>query len=589
MKKLMALLLCIILVFAGLTGCANSGTTTQAPTAAPTKATSDPTEAPTEKATGVPTNAPTEEGSEKGVLPLTTERKVITVGIPLNAQTEDYDTNAYTLWLEEQTGVDLEFVYFSSNSSERTTQLNLMVASSTDKLPDVIVGWAIGASLRNELGEDGYLLDLTDYFDQYAYWYWEMYDLLDEEAKKMVFTQAKDPTNGALYTVPGAFDFDESDTIECPAVINKKWLETLGLSVPTTVDELYDVLVAFRDRDPNGNGKNDEIPMTGGSMGWGDIAEFVINAYVYCNDKYRWNATDGQIWSPYTTPEYREALVYLNKLYQEGLLSPLFFSTKKNPELKALTTPTEGPTITGVTCGHTLLIYEAENDLMDEYTALPPLKAETSLGGYSPQQTFTYSNNMFITCDAEDPVLCFKLLDFMSGLESFPRQRYGEYGVDWTYAPESEWGQNSTGHPAKLYLLQPNVWNEQNNQTWHTLTPKSWASDAGFFGISTPDPTSWSYRNEQLCMEIWRANRAAGMPEEVVWNLVYNTDESQVVSDYNATVHDYVEEARALFIAGTLNPSSDADWSTYLKTLEEMGMSKLIEAVQSSYTRMNAE
>ena len=36
--------------------------------------------------------------------------------------------------------------------------------------------------------------------------------------------------------------------------------DNLGLEAPTTVDELYDVLVAFRDNDPNGNGQKDEIP-----------------------------------------------------------------------------------------------------------------------------------------------------------------------------------------------------------------------------------------------------------------------------------------------------------------------------------------
>ena len=41
--------------------------------------------------------------------------------------------------------------------------------------------------------------------------------------------------------------------------LNSKWLETLGLSVPTSVDELTDVLLAFKERDPNGNYKQDEI------------------------------------------------------------------------------------------------------------------------------------------------------------------------------------------------------------------------------------------------------------------------------------------------------------------------------------------
>lgn len=44
--------------------------------------------------------------------------------------------------------------------------------------------------------------------------------------------------------------------------INRKWLDTLGLSMPQTTDELYAVLEKFRDGDPNGNGLGDEIPFS---------------------------------------------------------------------------------------------------------------------------------------------------------------------------------------------------------------------------------------------------------------------------------------------------------------------------------------
>lgn len=44
-------------------------------------------------------------------------------------------------------------------------------------------------------------------------------------------------------------------------MINKTWLDKLGLKVPDTIDELYNVLKAFKERDPNGNGRLDEIPV----------------------------------------------------------------------------------------------------------------------------------------------------------------------------------------------------------------------------------------------------------------------------------------------------------------------------------------
>ena len=584
MKRIVAILLCLALGVGCIAGCQNTTPTaapTTKPTTAPTQAPTNKTEAPTE------TEEPTDAKPELGILPLTTEKKTIRVGIPTNMLVEDYDTNAYTVWLEEQTGVDIEFVYFSSNSTERNTQLNLMVASATEKLPDILLGMDLAASLRNELGEDGYLLDLTDYFENYSYWYWELYDLLDPLAQQTIFAQARDPQNGALYVMPGCSDTAANDSVQCQPAINKKWLEALNMEVPTTVEELYDVLVAFRDRDPNGNGINDEIPMIGSnSVGYCDVVEFIINAWVYLNDKYFYNVTDGKIWLPHMTDEYRQALIYLNKLYAEGLLSPMFYTIKKSAELKVLTTPKEGPNIVGVTCGHTGSIYEAENDKVDEYTALPPMKAETSLGGYAPQQTFAYTNNVFITCDAEDPLLCFKFIDFLSGYESLAHQRYGEYGVDWVWAPEEKRDTSYQGTYRALDLINKGVWTDQNNQIWHTLTPKNWPCHSGINPISSEDTASWSYRKGLLAKEIWLANRDAGLPDEVCYTLVYNDEEGAINADLSSTITEYINEARAFFVAGTLDPNDDAAWNTYLNTLKDMGVEDLIKAANSAYTRM---
>lgn len=50
-------------------------------------------------------------------------------------------------------------------------------------------------------------------------------------------------------------------------MINKSWLEKLGLEVPKTWDDLTKVLTAFKNDDPNGNGEADEIPMLINQLG----------------------------------------------------------------------------------------------------------------------------------------------------------------------------------------------------------------------------------------------------------------------------------------------------------------------------------
>ena len=92
----------------------------------------------------------------------------LTVGINQNANVENFDNNAFTKYLEETVGVDLEFVYFSSSESEAIQQLALTV-SANKELPDVILGFhKMSQYVVNQYGEDGYFIDLTDLIDKYG-------------------------------------------------------------------------------------------------------------------------------------------------------------------------------------------------------------------------------------------------------------------------------------------------------------------------------------------------------------------------------------------------------------------------------------
>ena len=81
----------------------------------------------------------------------------------------------------------------------------------------------------------------------------------------------------------------------------------------------------------------------------------------------------------------------------------------------------------------------------------------------------------------------------------------------------------------------------------------------------------------------------APVPEEVVYSLIYNADETEVVTEYKPLVTEIIGDYRSLFISGALDPESDADWQTYLTALEKEGMSKWLEASQTAYDRMNGK
>lgn len=108
--------------------------------------------------------------------------------------------------------------------------------------------------MENQLINDGAILDLTDYLQEYAPHCWEM---VGEDVWN--FIRKSDPNGqNRIWYVPKVFDYQRHG-----AMIRQDWLDKLGLEMPTTQEELVEVLRAFKTGDPNGNGIADEIP-TGG-------------------------------------------------------------------------------------------------------------------------------------------------------------------------------------------------------------------------------------------------------------------------------------------------------------------------------------
>lgn len=116
--------------------------------------------------------------------------------------------------------------------------------------------------------------------------------------------------------------------------IRKDWLDRLGLAVPTTVDEAYAVLKAFKEQDANGNGDpNDEIPFSCCNW-WGTAhpgfdtlaAAFSLKVNVMYRDPQAGKIT---YWTEYNNGENFKAYVEtMRKWYEEGLIDEEFVSQK---------------------------------------------------------------------------------------------------------------------------------------------------------------------------------------------------------------------------------------------------------------------
>ena len=158
-------------------------------------------------------------------------------------------------------------------------------------------------------------------------------------------------------------------------MINKTWLDKLGLEVPSTLGELEEVLKAFKEKDPNGNGKADEIPMDW-PCEYGHGPYCLTGAFGLADDKNKIILKDGVVDFLYITEEYKNVTAYLHKLYSQGLINPEVFTTTDYSVANALSSEGDAARV-GFTFGWS--VESRTGKFTDEYIVLPQLKADDSI------------------------------------------------------------------------------------------------------------------------------------------------------------------------------------------------------------------
>ena len=525
------------------------------------------------------------------------EQITLTIGIPTQARVTEWDNNKLTLWLEEKTGYDLKFVHLSSTTSEAVTQLTTMI-SGGERLPDLLLAFSPGGAVVQMLADGGYIRDLgAEFFDNEEvmknYDYDEMIKKnLDPEVYQQLVTFARDSKGrwlGFPYVTGG-----QNDRPKTMMYINRQWLENLGLEMPTTLDELYDVCEAFKTQDPNGNGKPDEIPMLGGvNIGRGDIPAWIINHFIYVNDTYMYDIDDdGNVYLPYGMDEYREGLKVANKFYKAGLLSPLTWTMKDRSEMTAMFTPADEVAKVGVVATHLLTNTTQDNAVLWEYAPLTPF--EGAYAAHGPA-SLTYSN--FITTDCEHPEAAFNLLCVLATPEGLRAQRYGEEGVDWQWVTDKYTGQQA------IEQINPDAFSGQTDSTWGLNINCTYWSTTGDDGkdpapsviANTEGPEeedNWTQRRTRMNRKhaaLYMARAAETDPKNLMFKVAYTDEEDEALGTMETDILTYVTQARAKFTTGEWDVHSDAAWKSYCDTIEKMGAEKIIAINQAAWDRQQAQ
>lgn len=503
------------------------------------------------------------------------EGQELTIGIPQNSSVNSYVENGFTQYLEEKSGVKIKFYYFSNTGSEYTQQLALM-CSANQELPELILGLDLGHYVMNQYGEDGYFIDLTDLIDKHAVNYKKALEQLKKEQPEVAeyaSEKVKNTNNGAIYGMPRVMPI-ASDSMQSLMHINKNWLDKLGLQMPTTLDELENVLQAFRTKDPNGNGQNDEIAMIGGA----GIRNYIINSFVYFDDG-AFNVTDGKVWDPIYTDEFRQALIYGNKLVQKELYSPMSFTVTSNSELKNLISPAGGASKVGVFVGLSTVMTNANSDAIGEFSVMPVLSDSTGKGGYTVIAEPLVSWTGYITKDCKNPEVAMKFMDMFYEDETVTRQRHGVEGVDW------ERVEATNGSGSKSYTKQINSEAFFGGSSTWCGNVLGILTHYNYLTVNEEPQTDRIAQTQRLVTETWDVMKSGKEADERCIYLVYSPEEYEVREEKQGIVYSYIVEQTTQFFSGQKDPANDAQWNEFLDTLTELGRKELLDIAQSAYDR----
>lgn len=325
--------------------------------------------------------------------------------------------------LEKATGTDVEWIHPPAGSAFNE-KFNLLIVSGD--LPDIIVGyWPTVTGGPQKYVDDGVIIPMTDMvadgtMPNVAKLFSE-YPIVEKQIRS---------DDGAVLFMPTVRKDDELRIWNGPQ-IRMDWLKNVGMEVPDTLDDLYKVLKAFKEKDANGNGDpNDEIPMTGqkfkeGSQGVGQLMySYGIN--------YDFYMVDNVVKHGVLEPEFKEGLGYIRKLVEEGLLDKDYvFNDRNKVDGKILAD--EAGFLFNTQPTKLAQGFESQGSKA-EIAAIPYLKGP---GGhttvfYSEAGANIASISSAISTGAKDPKGAAKWIDFLYGEQGETIHNYGVEGVSYT-------------------------------------------------------------------------------------------------------------------------------------------------------------
>ncbi len=477
-------------------------------------------------------------------------------GLPL-VDKGDYE---FSIFVDNSTPLEGQFMWQllenQTNVKVNVQQNDYAIASekyglalSSGDYADVIAGWLISGNDILKYGVDmGVFIPLEEYIEKYAP---NIQKVLDIPGVREEMTAP----DGHIYSIPYV---DKAPKVHFNPFINQKWLDNLGLKMPTTTEEFREVLREFKAKDANGNGNpNDEIPFSadpnhrnlGRLAGWFGIP---MTSGGFSLDE------EGKLKFVANTEEYKKFVEYMASLNAEGLIDPEYF-TQDRPTWRGK----GDKNLYGVS-----VAYWSEDfkkvplGEVPDYKPLPVLKGpNVDNPSWIPESDsiIVRRSQMVITDKAKNPEVIIRWFDNLYEVDNSFQSKYGPFGITTEKIGENHY---------KLYdraKLDP----EENEKysfdnIFCQALPRNIPID-----IIEEEENPKLYDEKKDTDELYEPYLLPKMKSYWV------TEEyAAKLAEYSKAISDHISKKTAEWVSGQADINKE--WDSYCKQLEKLGLKEYI-------------
>lgn len=473
--------------------------------------------------------------------------------------------------IEEDLNIKLEFEVYGREGDDAV--LSRLTASD---LPDLI-SWQWNEFYHDKGGipgmyRDGICIELNDLietsipnlkaiFEEYPA---VARDMINDDGQYLFFQKIN----------PLATPEDIMSKTNYGLVLRQDWLDNVNMSVPTTIDEWYEVLTAFKTQDPNGNGEFDEIPYDASAAGIGLFqAAFGMKEAQYVDPD------TGKVEYGARTQKYKAYLEEMNKWYSEGLIGNVYTETGE------WVTYADGSdtTIIADLAGSWKGLANADKTWTEQLreknpnaalVAAPWIKAENGELYSDASLSYTTREAILVTTDCECLDAVAAVVNWMYDPKNSEYMTWGEEGVTFEYAEDGT-----------RYLTEKGLGKDVLSYGAEIPAYKIYADNASYF------PCNGCADVDLAAQAEWYVN-ASKTWADANFDLAYpagialSAEQAEKVSaDSNTELFEYIGEMKWKFITGQ-EPLSNFD--TYVSNLERMGISDIVAVYQEAYDKYMA-